>query len=55
MGLPAGARRWPVRHPLVGHTTLDMVRRHVALADFDLVACHATASPADRLAGGRRR
>lgn len=40
---------------ILGHTTLDMVKRYVALADVDLVARHATASPADRLAGARGR
>jgi hypothetical protein len=30
---------------ILGHTTLDMVRRYVALADVDLVARHAAASP----------
>jgi integrase/recombinase XerC len=40
---------------ILGHTTLDMVKRYVALADVDLVTRHATASPADRLAGARRR
>jgi site-specific recombinase XerD len=40
---------------ILGHTTLDMVKRYVALADVDLVTRHAVASPADRLIGGRRR
>lgn len=40
---------------ILGHTTLDMVKRYVALADIDLVTRHAVASPADRLAGARRR
>ncbi len=40
---------------ILGHTTLDMVKRYVALADVDLVARNATASPADWLAGGGRR
>ena len=40
---------------ILGHTTLDMVKRYVALADVDLVARHRVASPADRLMGGRRR
>jgi site-specific recombinase XerD len=40
---------------ILGHTTLDMVKRYVALADVDLVTRHAAASPADRLAGARRR
>lgn len=37
---------------ILGHTTLDMVRRYVSLTEADLVARHRTASPADRL--GRR-
>jgi len=36
---------------ILGHTTLDMVNRYVALADVDLVTRHAAASPADRLVG----
>jgi len=40
---------------ILGHTTLDMVKRYVALADIDLVTRHAAASPADRLAGDARR
>jgi hypothetical protein len=40
---------------ILGHTTLDMVKRYVALADVDLVTRHAAASPADRLAGPLRR
>jgi integrase/recombinase XerD len=40
---------------ILGHTTLDMVKRYVALADVDLVTRHAEASPADRLVGARRR
>ena len=40
---------------ILGHTTLDMVKRYVALADVDLVTRHAVASPADRLVGARRR
>ena len=40
---------------ILGHTTLDMVKRYVALADVDLVTRHAAASPADRLVGARRR
>ena len=40
---------------ILGHTTLDMVKRYVALADVDLVERHRGASPADRLMGGRRR
>jgi len=39
---------------ILGNTTLDMVKRYVALADVDLVARHRVASPADRLQGGRR-
>lgn len=34
---------------ILGHTTLDMVKRYVALADTDLAARHRAASPADRL------
>jgi len=40
---------------ILGHTTLDMVKRYVALADVDLVTRHAVASPADRLVGPTRR
>jgi site-specific recombinase XerD len=40
---------------ILGHTTLDMVKRYVALADVDLVTRHAAASPADRLTEARRR
>jgi len=40
---------------ILGHTTLDMVKRYVSLADADLVARHRVASPADRLIGGRGR
>ncbi len=40
---------------ILGHTTLDTVKRYVTLADVDLVARHATASPADRLAGVKGR
>jgi len=36
---------------ILGHTTLDMVRRYVALSEADLVARHRAASPADRLVG----
>ena len=38
---------------ILGHTTLDMVRRYVSLTEADLVARHRVASPADRLARGR--
>jgi site-specific recombinase XerD len=34
---------------ILGHATLDMVKRYVSLADADLVARHQTASPGDRL------
>jgi site-specific recombinase XerD len=40
---------------ILGHTSLDMVKRYVALADVDLVTRHAAASPADRLVGPTRR
>lgn len=40
---------------ILGHTSLDMVKRYVALADVDLVTRHAAASPADRLTDSRRR
>lgn len=40
---------------ILGHTTLDMVKRYVALADVDLVDRHRRASPADRLMGGKER
>ncbi len=40
---------------ILGHSTLDMVKRYVALADVDLVTRHALASPADRLTGTGRR
>jgi hypothetical protein len=38
---------------ILGHATLDMVRRYVSLSEADLVARHRTASPADRLVGMR--
>jgi site-specific recombinase XerD len=38
---------------ILGHATLDMVRRYVSLSEADLVARHRTASPADRLVGAR--
>jgi integrase/recombinase XerC len=40
---------------MLGHTTLDMVKRYVALADTDLAARHAVASPADRLVAAAPR
>lgn len=40
---------------ILGHTSLDMVKRYVALANADLAARHAVASPADRLLGGVSR
>jgi integrase/recombinase XerC len=39
---------------ILGHTTLDMVKGYVALADIDLVTRHASASPADQLLGHKR-
>ncbi len=36
---------------ILGHSTLDMVRRYVALADSDVARRHEVASPADRLLG----
>jgi site-specific recombinase XerD len=36
---------------ILGHATLDMVMRYVALADTDLALRHAAASPADHLVG----
>jgi hypothetical protein len=35
-----------------GHSSLDMVKRYVALAETDLTARHRTASPADRQIAG---
>ena len=46
---------------LLGHSSLDMVKRYVNLADGDLVVKHRQASPGDRFlsqvqkAGGRKR
>jgi site-specific recombinase XerD len=37
---------------ILGHTTLDMVKRYVALADADVAARHRAASPGDRLLAG---
>lgn len=37
---------------ILGHATLDMVRRYVSLSEADLVARHRVASPADRLGRG---
>lgn len=34
---------------ILGHATLDMVRRYVSLSEADLVARHLAGSPADRL------
>lgn len=39
---------------ILGHTSLEMVRRYVALADTDVASRHRAASPADRLVGPRR-
>ena len=38
---------------ILGHTSLDMVKRYVALTDSDLAARHREASPADRLLAKR--
>lgn len=38
---------------ILGHASLDMAKRYVALADVDLVARHRVASPGDRLLDGR--
>lgn len=40
---------------MLGHSTLDMVKRYVTLADTDLAARHLVASPADRLVGATPR
>lgn len=40
---------------MLGHSTLDMVKRYVALADTDLAARHKAASPADRLVSNAPR
>ncbi len=40
---------------ILGHTTLDMVKRYIALADTDLATRHRLASPADRLFGNGGR
>jgi hypothetical protein len=34
---------------ILGHTTLDLVKRYVALADTDVAQRHRVASPADHL------
>jgi len=38
---------------ILGHTTLDMVKRNVTLVDVDLVVRHRVASPADWLMRAR--
>jgi site-specific recombinase XerD len=38
---------------ILGHTSLEMVRRYVALADGDVADRHRLASPGDRLLGAR--
>jgi hypothetical protein len=38
---------------ILGHTSLDMVKRNVALADVDLVTRHALASPSEEATSGR--
>jgi integrase/recombinase XerC len=40
---------------ILGHETLDMVKRYVALTDTDLTARHRAASPADYLVHGAPR
>jgi integrase/recombinase XerD len=40
---------------ILGHTSLDMVKRYVALADADLSTRHRQASPADHLVGTSSR
>ncbi len=40
---------------MLGHTSLEMVRRYVALADTDVATRHRAASPADHLLAPRRR
>jgi site-specific recombinase XerD len=40
---------------ILGHGTLDMVKRYVALADTDVLSQHRIASPADRLLAPSRR
>jgi site-specific recombinase XerD len=40
---------------MLGHSTLDMVKRYVALADTDLAARHLIASPADHLVAAAPR
>jgi len=40
---------------ILGHTSLEMVRRYVALSDTDVANRHRAASPADRLVGPKRR
>ena len=40
---------------ILGHTTLDMVKRYVSLADTDVAARHRVASPADRVFGAKGR
>ncbi len=40
---------------MLGHTSLEMVRRYVTLADTDVATRHRAASPADHLLASRRR